>query len=295
MFDLNTIKLSPILSAFGFGASSSSLGGRTGSKFMRFAFPSSYTERTDGNYKIIRFDASQTIRVINYAFSPADNAVDLFIVAGGGNGGGNGISGGGGGAGGIIDYPGFNIASIPYSIPLTIGGTGSPSNFGGLTSIGGGGGGSGGSPSGNPGSPGGSGGGGGGCSGYRCGGGGGGTGWQKTQPNPFGISGDSITYGWGFNGSGAPGPSGRKYAGGGGGAGGNGSQGSPSSSGGGGSGRNLPNPLGGPGNPFPQWSSGQYSKGGNGGQPANNQEPILNGDGGGSGQPGTIFMRYKFK
>ena len=74
------------------------------------------------------------------------------------------------------------------------------------------------------------------------------------------------------------------------------------SGGGGGSGRNLPNPLGGPGNPLPGWDSGQYARGGNGGggpQPAGNgtstHSPALQGNGGGTGQPGIVFMRYKSK
>lgn len=301
MIGLPSLKLSPILGILGFGGGGLNINSTSGSRFLQLSFPSSVTERVDGSYKIVRFNSSQTFRVINYASSPTDNLVDVFVVAGGSGGGGGGNSGGGGG-GGIVDFPQFNLSPLPAFVPVGLGGGGGSSNFAGLTAIrGGGGGGSGCSP----GNPGGTGGGGGGGAGYRAPACGGGTGFQKTQPNPFSITGDSITYGWGYNGAGGGGGGPRKGGGGGGGAGSGGGGGGYNGGGGGGNGRNLPNPLGGPGNPFPEWSSGQYSKGGNGGgsggpgarlgNGTSNRTPTLAGDGGGSGQGGIVFMRYRFK
>lgn len=300
MLDIPNLKLSPILGILGFGGSGLNINSTNGSKYLRFSFPASTTQYTDGNYKVVKFNSSQTVRVINYAVSPTDNQVDVFVIAGGAGGGGG--NSGGGGAGGVVDFPSYNLLSIPSFIPVGVGGGGGNSNFAGLTGIRGGGGGG---PGCSSGSPGGSAGGGGGGFGYRAPACGGGTAYQKTQPNPFSITGDSITYGWGYNGGGAGGGGPRKGGGGGGGAGSGGGGGGYNGGGGGGNGRNLPNPLGGPGNPFPVWSGGEYAKGGNGGggggggqvpgTGTSNRTPILAGDGGGSGQGGAVFMRYRFK
>ena len=85
IFGIPDLKLSPLLGIFGFGGSGLNRAAIAGSKHLQFAFPASTTTEQDGDYTVVRFNASQTISVLNYALSGPDNNVDVFVVAGGGN------------------------------------------------------------------------------------------------------------------------------------------------------------------------------------------------------------------
>jgi hypothetical protein len=170
----------------------------------------------------------------------ANKTVDIFVLGGGG--GSAGDNSGGGGAGGLIFRPSLVLSSGTYAITIGQGGTGTSANsqasstkgtnttFGSLlTALGGGYGGSSGAAASNGGS----------------GGGGGrysGAGASGIQTTDSGISADSRTYGFGFNGgnggnggsAGSEGP-----GGGGGGTGANGSNASIGTVGNGGNGNST--------------------------------------------------------
>ena len=150
IFGIPDLKLSPLLGIFGFGGSGLNRAAIAGSKHLQFAFPASTTTEQDGDYTVVRFNASQTISVLNYALSGPDNNVDVFVVAGGGNGGGGPIPGraGGGGAGGVVDRASLDLQPLPQSIPVGVGGAAGASNFGPLVTVRGGPGGNGGTPTG---------------------------------------------------------------------------------------------------------------------------------------------------
>lgn len=90
---------------------------------MIVASCSSCTITTDGNFKVFKFNSSDT-----FVISAGSGIVDSLVVGGGGGGGGTDYGGGGGAGGLIYTTPGLNYT--PGSYPVTVGAGGAPQTNG---------------------------------------------------------------------------------------------------------------------------------------------------------------------